>query len=185
MKPKEGISWGPQAIPNRAHIASAEAGQLISSAELHMLLSPPLSLYGSSAIARGFKYRNIFLLACVLWFVACLLLFPEVVYQVLNFTPTAETFEPYLQKRGWLYVFWMFLYSWSYVKDWHFERVALVCLASEVTIFCMDYLTVFSYIAEPMSPTLTLFVLLRLAFITCLLVNAMNAHQAPPGPRSL
>ncbi len=170
--------------PGYVKVAARVAGPLVNAEELRMLLAPGLGLYKASAPGNGFKYRNIFLLLCTLWFLGRLMFFPEAVYQVLTFPPNMETFSAYLQKRGWLYLFWLLVYGCSYAKAWHFERVALVCLASEVTMFGMDYLTVFGYIDGPMSPLLTFFVLLRLMFIACLLMNALYAHQAPPAPRS-
>lgn len=162
----------------------AGSGPLVSADELHMLLAPSPVLVTACAIGRGFKYRNIFLLLCTLCFLIRLMFFPEAVQQVLNFSPSPETALPYLQKRGYLYLFWLLLYGWSYAKDWYFERVALVCFASEVTIFGVDYLTFASDGVSPMSPLLTFFVLLRCAFIACLLVNALYAHQAPAAPRT-
>jgi len=186
MLPKQNdyLSGGPVYASDGVSHGSRDSGPLVSSAELNMLLAPSLGSYTPSRAGRGFRYRNIFLMLCALWFIGMLLFSPEVVYQVLTFPPALETVEPYLQKRGWLYGFWLFFYGWSYAKDWHFERVALVCFASEVTILWMDYLAMVSYIAEPISPLLIIFVLLRLSFITCLLVNALYAHQAPPAPRS-
>lgn len=161
------------------------AGPLVSAEEMHMLLTPGLGFYKASTPGRGFKYRNIFLLLCTLWFLSGLMFFPEVVYQFLTFPPSEEKFLSYLQNRGWLYLFWLLLYAWSYAKAWYFERVALVCFSSEVTMFAMDYLAVFSDIAGPMSPLMTFFFLLRLTFISCLLINALYAHDAPPAPQSL
>jgi hypothetical protein len=161
------------------------SGPLVGPDELNMLLAPGVGLFKASAAGSGFKYRNIFLLLCCFWFLGRLLFFPEAVSEVLTFSPSFEFFSVYLQKRGWLYLFWLVLYSWSYARAWHFERVALVCFASEVTMLVIDYLTVFSYVASPMSPELTFFVLLRLAFMTCLLMNAIHAHRAPPAPRTL
>jgi hypothetical protein len=97
---------------------------------------------------------------------------------------SSETFLPYLQKRGWLYLFWMIIYGWSYTKNWYFERVALVCFVSEVTTLGMDYLTLSPHIFGPMSPLLTFFLLLRFVFIACLLMNAVEAHQVPRMTRS-
>lgn len=158
---------------------------LVSAEELHMLLEPSPSPETTHAPGWGFKYRNIFLLLCTLWFLLKLLLFPEANYQVLTSTLATELFLPYLQKRGWLHLFWLLIYSWSYAKDWHFQKIALVCFASEVTIFCMDVLVVYSYWSGPFEPLLTFFVLLRLAFIGCLMVNALYAHKAPRLPRAL
>jgi len=185
MPLKNNKLWVLPPVEQDVKVVALGSGPLVSADELHMLLAPSLGLYKAGALGSGFKYRNIFLLLCCLWFLARLIFFPEAVYQVLTFPPTIETFLPYLQKRGWLYLFWLLIYGWSYAKDWYFERVALVCFVSEVTMFVMDYLTVFSYIAGPMSPMLTFFVLLRFAFIACLLLNAAYAHQAPPAPRSL
>ena len=163
----------------------SSSGPLVSADELHMLLAPSPRLETAFAAGCGFKYRNIFLLMCTLWFLLRLLFFPEAVQQLLHLSPSTETTLPYLQKRGYLYLFWLLLYGWSYAKDWYFERVALVCFASEVTIFAVDYLTFASDGVSPMSPLLTFSVLLRCAFIACLLVNALYAHQAPAAPRRL
>lgn len=161
------------------------AGPLVSAEEMHMLLTPRRGGYKASTPGRGFKYRNIFLLLFTLWFLSGLMFFPEVVYQFLTFSPREEKFLYYLQNRGWLHLFWLLLYAWSYAKGWYFERVALVCFSSEMTIFAMDCQSVFSDIAGPVSPLMTFFFLLRLTFISCLLINALYAHDAPPAPQSL
>lgn len=161
------------------------SGSLVGAEELRMLLAPGLGLLKAGATGRGFKYRNIFLLFCCFWFLGQLLFFPEATSQVLTFSPSFELFSVYLQKRAWLYLFWLLIYSWSYAREWYFERVALACFVSEVTLAVIDYLTVASYAAGPISPQLTFYALLRLSFITCLLVNALYAHQAPPAPRTL
>jgi len=161
------------------------AGPLVSAEEMHMLLTPGLGFFKASTPGRGFQYRTIFLLVCTLWYLMGLIVFPEAVQQLLPLSPSAETAWPYLQKRGYLYLFWLLLYGWSYAKDWYFERIALVCFASEATIFAIDCLTFASDDVNRMSPLLTLSVLLRCAFIACLLVNALYAHQAPAAPRTL
>lgn len=163
----------------------SRVGPLVSADELHMLLAPSLGLDKAFAVGHGFHYRNIFLLVCTLWFLLSLMFFPQAVQQLLHLSSSAETTLPYLQKRGYLYLFWLLLYGWSFAKDWYFERVALVCFASEVTIFAVDYLTFASDGVSPMSPLLTFTVLLRCGFVACLLVNALYAHQAPAAPRRL
>ena len=166
-------------------IGTIHPGPLVSADELHMLMAPCVGLETVHAQGSSFKYRNIFLLLCTLLFLIWFLLFPEALYQVLTLTLNVETFSPYLQKRGWLYVFWLMIYSWSYARGWYFERVALMCFVSEMTIFVMDFLTVFTHFEGPMSPLLTFFILLRCALVTCLLMNAVCAYKAPSLPRTL
>lgn len=168
-----------------AKIARLNSEPLVSAEELNMLLEALPTRQTSYTPSSGFKYRNLFLVLCTLWFSLRLILFPEAVNQFLSFSSTEETVLPYLQERGWLYLLWLLIYCWSYAKDWYFERVALACFVSELTIFGLDYLSVFIGTEGHMSPMLTLFVSLRFAFIVCLLINALYAHQAPPAPRSL
>jgi len=164
--------------------AHTKVKSLLGADELNMLLTPLVQTDAGRTLHQGFQYRNIFLLLCALWFLFRLLFFPDAVYQVLSLPAGIESFASYLQKRGWVYVFWLVLYSWSYVKNWYFERVALLCFASELTSFWMDYLTVYDYIPGPLSPALTFFILMRFAFIGCLLLNVLYAHRAPPLPRT-
>jgi hypothetical protein len=166
-------------------IGAVHPGPLVSADELHMLMAPCVGLKTVHAQCGSFKYRNIFLLLCTLWFLIWFLLFPEAVYQVLTLPLNAETFSPYLQKRGWLYIFWLMIYGWSYARDWYFERVALVCFVSEMTILVMDYLTVFTHLEGAMSPLLIFSILLRCALVICLLMNSVYAFNAPSAPSKL
>ena len=181
---KADLLHAPVLLPG-VKIGAAHPGPLVSADELHMLMAPCVGLKTVHAQGSSFKYRNFFLSLCTLWFLIWFLLFPEVLYQLLTLTLNAETFSPYLEKRGWLYVFWLMIYGWSYARDWYFERVALMCFVSEMTIFVMDFLTVFTYFEGPMPPLLTFFVLLRCALVTCLLMNAVYAYKAPSPPRTL
>lgn len=183
-----GLKKASQRLTHTAKIAkfaTLNSEPLVSAEELHMLLEALPTRKTSYVPGSGFKYRNLFLMVCTLWFSLRLIFFPEAVHQVLSFSSTKETVLPYLQERGLLYLLWLLIYCWSYAKDWYFERVALACFASELTIFGLDYLSVFTDTEEHMSPMLTLFLSLRFAFIACLLINALYAHQAPPAPRPL
>jgi len=156
---------------------------LITDAEMAQLLTPQERKLLKGADA-GFKLRNRFLLLMVFFFVAKLLLFPEQTSLDLNIPPELRDLRPYLQYRGLFIALTTTGYYFSYVRDWHFERISLMFCAVAFTGLVMDFFNVYSWIQGPVSPLVLSFIFLRLVVIYALLMNAIRADRAPPLPRS-
>jgi len=132
----------------------------------------------------GFTLRNRILMLLILFFVVKLLFFPEQTSTDLNIPPELRDLRPYLQYRGVFIALTTAIYYFSYVKDWHFERISLVLCSVAFTGLAMDFFNVYSWIQGPVSPLVLGFIGLRLVVIYALLMNAIRADRAPPLPRS-
>ncbi len=171
-------------------INSRHAQIRISEEELAALLDPvPLSTERARAVAAGvdtwFKYRILFLLSVAVSYASKLIFFPELA--VGNFEPggEAETLTRYLQYRAGFVVLISAVYLYSYLKDWHFEQVSLVCLGVGVTALLLDYFNAYVYLSQTPSQWVAGLIALRFMSVFCLLMNAMSARHAPPMPRRL
>lgn len=165
------------------HRPQAMSKPLITDAEMAQLLTPQERKLLKGADA-GFTLRNRFLLLLVISFVAKLLLFHEQTSLDLNIPPGLRDLRPYLQYRGFFILITATIYYFSYIRDWHFERVSLVLCTVAFTGLVMDFFNVYSWIQGPVSPLVLGFIGLRLAGIYALLMNAIRADRAPPLPRS-
>ncbi len=156
---------------------------LISDAEMAQLLTPQERKLLKGA-DTGFKLRNRFLMAVVLFFIFKLLFFPEQTSIDLNIPTELRDLRPYLQYRGLFIVVAGAIYYFSYVRDWYFERISLVLCTIGFTGLVMDFFNVYSWIRGPVSPLVLGFIFLRLAGNYALLMNAIRADRAPPLPRT-
>lgn len=132
-----------------------------------------------------FKYRMLFLLAVVVAYTSKLLFFPALA--AVNFDLGAGTFslDRYFQFRAGFVILISAVYLYSYLKDWHFERVSLVFLGVGVTALVLDYFNAYVYLSQTPTQWIAGLIALRFLAIFCLLMNAMSARHAPPMPRRL
>ena len=156
---------------------------LISDAEMAQLLTPQERKLLKGADA-GFTLRNRFLLVTVLFFIIKLTFFSEQTSIGLNVPSDVRDLRPYLQYRGLFILVAGSFYFLSYVRDWHFERVSLFICAVSFTGLVMDFFNVYSLMQGPMPATVLALILLRIAAIYVLFINAIRADRAPPLPRS-
>ena len=136
-------------------------------------------------IDSWFKYRMMYLLAAGAMFVLRWLFYPGIAVWQFDGGDSAKTLEIYFQFRASLVILMMSFYIYSYVKDWHFERVSMVVLGVSVTALFFDYFNAYVYLGE--IPTQLIFAVIAMRFLAifCLLMNTMNARHAPKMPRRL
>jgi len=140
----------------------------------------------SVSTGLGFKLRNFFLLVLVSVQTVRLMFFRHLA--VTHFQTDeldAQTLHRYMEMRGLFIIAISGIYLFSYLKDWYFEKIALLYVGIATTALLMDYLNAYIYFnQQPMHLTVGL-AALRLAAIYCLVMNAWYAKQAPPMPRYL
>lgn len=161
----------------------AEPKPLISEAEMALLLTPQERQL-LKGVDRGFRLRNLFLLAAVLFFTVRLLFFSEQAYLALNIHTDGRDLRPYLQYRGIYVLVASCVYVLSYARDWYFERVAMFSCAISFTGLLMDFFNIYSLIQGPMPSHVLALIFVRAACTYLLLINALRADRAPPLPRS-
>lgn len=77
-------------------------------------------------------------------------------------------------------------YLYSYLKNWHFEKVSLFFVGVIVSALVFDYATAyFLLLDQPLTPFALALLALRLMVVYCMVTNALNARRAPPMPRRL
>ena len=162
-----------------------ESLRLVVSDEELALLTASLKQVQPKSVDRGFKYRHLFLLAAVSVIIIRSLFFPQSLVEVLGSIHGAPHFQAVFQLRALLAAAVMAVYCYSYVKDWYFERVALVIAAMALTALVMDFFYYYAFIEGPLLPITVLVILLRVGVVACLLVNALRDNRAPLMPRTL
>jgi membrane-bound metal-dependent hydrolase YbcI (DUF457 family) len=149
--------------------------------------SAPAEWSGLAAanVDSGFKYRLFFLLAVVLAYTGKLLLLPSPAAAHYELASSVVSLDRYFQCRAVFVMVISAVYAYSYLRDWYFERVALVFLALSVTALLLDYFTAYAHLSLAPPQWIVGLIGLRFLAIFCLLMNAMNARHAPPMPRRL
>jgi len=132
-----------------------------------------------------FKYRMLFLLAVAGMYTGKLLFPPAMVAANFGLGASAFPLDHYFQYRAGFVFFISAAYLYSYLKDWHFERVSLVFFGVGVSALVLDYFNAYVYISQTPTQWVAGLIALRFLAIICLLVNAMSARHAPPMPRRL
>ena len=89
-----------------------------------------------------------------------------------------------LQMRGFYTLAVATVYAFSYAKDWHFSRVALICATLSFASLVSDAFNIYSLAVGPMAPMIIFSILIRLGVIYCLFMNSVRDNLAPPLPRS-
>ena len=156
----------------------------VSSEELAQL-SAPSDRYVPSGVDRGYKYRMLFLVVTAVASVARLLFFPGVLVYSFNFPEGMPNLTQYMQYRGMYLALVAAVYIYSYLKDWHFARVSLLVFAMALTGLVMDFFNVYAFMEGPLTPSMLFFLIVRIAAIVCLFLNAIRDNRAPPMPRRL
>jgi len=157
---------------------------LITNEEMSALMAPDCSEPAPGGL--GFKFRNFFLLTLVTVQTVRLMVFRHLA--VTHFQTdelNAQTLHRYMEMRGLFIILISSFYLFSYLKNWYFEKVALLYVGIAVTALLMDYLNAYIYFNQQPEHLTFGLAALRLAAIYCLIMNAWHAKQAPPMPRAL
>ena len=107
---------------------------------------------------------------------------------MMNFSlPAGEetAFDTYVLARGLFVLVICAVYLFSYLRDWHFRIVAWVFVFIPIVGMLLDWTRVWSFVLPESQHTVPGLIGLRLVVLACLIGNALNAHRAPPMPRSL
>ncbi len=160
---------------------------LLTEEELQALsLRPAYTLPAAAQTDRGFKHRLLFLLAVVLAYAVKLLLFPDIAASNYNIAARGEgEMARYFHQRGWFLVFGACVYLYAYLRDWHFEKVAIGFFSAALIALVMDYFNVYQFMKDTPTQAMTALIGLRLLAVYCLFLNAVRARRAPPMPRRL
>ncbi len=160
----------------------------VTDEELRLLLAPAPTdrngAYDYTGVDRYFWHRSVFMLAVSIFDTVVLLFLPHEVFRVFELPEGAPALARYLHLEGWVGLLVTVLYGYSYLRDWNFDRIALVSFAIMLTNFGHD----FFYIADaivPIQPVVVVATLARALAILFLLINALNAKRAPPVHRRL
>ena len=148
------------------------------------LLSGGVDRRQPSGVDPGFKYRNGFLLVAAFYFITRLLFFPQLTLAPFSFLPGLRDLSFLMQMRGFYTLAVALIYAFSYAKDWHFSRVALICASLSLASLVSDAFNIYSLAAGPMAPMVVFSILIRLGVIYCLFMNSVRDNLAPPLPRS-
>jgi hypothetical protein len=174
-----------------------EAGPLLTESEMSALFPTGVGLqagtrrwrtwFGSVAVGTDtrFKFRMTFLLAIVSYYIVKLLFFPALVSGNFDTRVSNATLKHYFQMRAGFVAFASLAYLFSYLRDWHFEKIALGFVMVAITALVMDYFNAYVYLSPASAQWIPGLIAARLLAVFCLLMNAMNARHAPPMPRRL
>jgi hypothetical protein len=157
---------------------------LVTEDELNALMGEDVPVVSNTD--TWFKYRNLFLLVVVISQVIKLLFFSHLAignFELGKLDPQA--FEHYLVFRACFVVVISAFYLFSYLRDWHFEKVSLLYVGIAITALVMDYFNAYVYLSENPMQWMTGLIALRFLAVGCLLVNALHAKRAPAMPRHL
>lgn len=105
-----------------------------------------------------------------------------------SFAPPAggeQALDTYIAVRGLVVLGFICVYLYSYLRDWHFRVVAWVFVVLPIGGLVLDWFQAWSFIVPAARQQVPEQIGLRLVVIGCLLLNALNAHRAPPMPRSI
>ncbi len=162
-------------------------GPLLSQEELDSLAAwrAPAPAQGAQA-DRWFKFRMLFLLAVVLSYAVKLLFFPDIAAANYHVADRGEgVMARYFQQRGLFLLFGAAVYLYAYLRDWHFEKIAIGFFSFALAALVMDYFNVYQFMKDTPTQSITALIALRLLAIYCLFLNAVRAKRAPPMPRRL
>ena len=135
---------------------------------------------------RWFRVRNLYLLSVIGYYVIKLLFFAEATVARFAINPDeVDDLVRYVQLRAVFVIAATLFYVWSYLRNWHFEMVAVVFTVIGLTSLVMDYFNAYMYLHEDAIRLVSWFLFLRALAVVCLAINAINASRAPQMPRTL
>ncbi len=157
--------------------------ELLTDAEVRDLLSPRQRRV-LEGVDPWFGVRNLVVLLITLFFGVRIVLLPEAV--VGQFAGVDHDYV-LSHLRAWLvYMLAMVaLYFYSYLRDWHFDRVVTLLFAAAFSGFVMDVVQLYVYIAPQATVTIWVGLVLRVLGLWLLGLNMLRSARRPPMPRSL
>ena len=156
---------------------------LISQEELELLMGGKKGQ--ASGVDTGFKYRNAYVLLVATMALVRSIFFPEIVQQQLNLIDSVGDITSYVQMRGFLLLVMSTVYFFSYIKDWHCEKISLVLAAFALVWLLADSFSFGRFGIGPMQPVMVGTFLLRAGAVYCLLMNSIRDDRAPAMPRTV
>lgn len=136
-----------------------------------------------SGVDRGFRIRHLIIVVLLSVILGRLLFFPGELKAELNLPAYMGDMSSYFQLRGGFALLMIGIYSYSYVKDWHFPRIAMIAAALSVAGLISDFFNIYRFIIGAMPTVALLLVLARCVVIYCLVINSVRDNRAPPMPR--
>jgi hypothetical protein len=157
---------------------------VISSQELEML-NGPKPAGQASGVDKNFKYRNAFLVAGSVILIIRLIFFPQVLNSDFKVIPALGEISGYFQIRGFISLSIFCIYIYSYIKDWHFARVAMTVAAVALSSLLADGVLIALLTTHPVKPHIVALLMVRVGLIYCLFMNSIRDNRAPTMPRTL
>ena len=131
----------------------------------------------------GFRYRHMAMVLILLIILARLLFFPDLFRTDLHLPECMGDMSGYFQLRGAFAFVLSVLYFFSYVKDWHYSRVAMIISSLSFAGMASDFFNIYRFIGGALPPVVLVLVLARCLVIYCLFMNSVRDNRAPPMPR--
>lgn len=136
-----------------------------------------------TGVDPGFRYRHMVMVSILLIILARLLFFPDLLRFDLHLPECMGDMSSYFQLRGAFSLALTVIYYFSYVKDWHYPRVAMIISSLSFAGIVSDFFNIFRFIHGALPAVVILLVLARFVLIYCLFVNSLRDNRAPPMPR--
>lgn len=156
--------------------------ELLSDEEVQDLLSPRQRRV-LEGVDPWFGVRNLVVLLVSLFFAARIVFAPEaVLHQFSGVDP--EYVLSHI--RIWLVYMlaMMALYFYSYLKDWHFDRVVTVLVAAAFSGLVVDVLQLYQHVSPEATFTVWLGLILRIGGLWLMVLNMLRSARRPPMPRT-
>ncbi len=131
-----------------------------------------------------FRHRMRFLSVLLLAFSIKLIYFPA--GALSHYDDQLVSADYLLRYANYRVVFiWLFaaLYTFSYLKDWHFQKLSWAFFGTSLMALIIDLVSVYPYAGDALGLWLAALIALRLTTLYFMLLNALNAHRVPAMPR--
>jgi amino acid transporter len=138
-----------------------------------------------SGVDRGFRYRHMVLVFIAVLILGRLLFFPDLLTVDFNLPESMGDMSSYFQLRGAFAFALSVIYVFSYVKDWHYSRVAMIISSLSFAGMVSDFFNIYRFIGGALPPVVLVLVFARCVVIYCLFMNSVRDNRAPPMPRHL
>lgn len=179
-----------------------QARALVSQEELDALLGSRAAEFDGPAAARRtapakpaakspvdtwFKHRILFLVFLGMLYAVKLTFFID--SATSNFSGLAvdaAALADFARLRVFVFLLMMYIYLYSYLKGWYFEKISVLFVGLVIGALAFDYANAYMFLVDkPPSAFMLALLALRLMVVYCMVMNALNAHRAPPMPRRL
>lgn len=131
-----------------------------------------------------FRHRILFLILELLAYSIKLVYFPA--GALSHYDDQMVSADYLLRYANYRLIFvWLFavFYIFTYLKDWHFQKLSWAFFGISLMALTVDLVSVYPFLGDAPGLWLAALIALRLAEVSCILLNALNAHRAPAMPR--